>query len=116
MRKLTGMLGRSHHATGETSGTARVGIREHGHDIIGKSVNVERTPIVDDKHVKIIGKRSTLSSNAIFNQGNVGDDVLLIFECSSAKGNANVIDSRRINAGRERTRKDINSRSPLRNN
>ena len=80
-----------HHSSCESSRTARVGVREHGDQIIGKRCKIERLPIVDDKHVEVVANRTVLFRDALFNKIDIGNDISLIFKRCRRQSEVNTI-------------------------
>ena len=91
MGELTRSFGSRHHSTCKSSRTARVGVWEHGNQIIGKRCRIERLAIVDDKHVEVVANRTALFGDARFNELDVGNDKSLIFKRCRRQSEVNTI-------------------------
>ena len=104
MRKALALIERRHHAARKATRAARVGIRDDGHHIAGERRSVERLPVIDHEHVKVVAHGAVLARDAPLDELDVRQDIALVLERGRGERELNVVDGVLGNLGKvERT-------------
>lgn len=85
VRVLPRGLRRGHHAAGETARPADVGIGQHGHQVVGERLGVERAAVVHHEHVEAPEDGGTLGADPLLDEIDVRGDVGLLLERSGGE-------------------------------
>lgn len=89
-------LGGGHHAARETAGSAHVGVRQNGDEVVGERIDVERATVIHDEHMEITHDGRTLGTNGLLDEVDVGRDVGFLLEGGGGDGEAHLVDLGRI--------------------